>query len=54
MLVGQAALSFELWTGKRPDVGPVLRELRSRLSPRTAGRQLAARHVDRAASSSSG
>jgi len=28
MLVGQAALSFELWTGKRPDVGPVLRELR--------------------------
>ena len=28
MLVGQAALSFELWTGKRPDVGPVLREMR--------------------------
>jgi shikimate dehydrogenase len=28
MLVGQAALSFELWTGKRPDVSPVLRELR--------------------------
>ena len=29
MLVGQAALSFQLWTGKRPDLAPVLAELRS-------------------------
>ena len=29
MLVGQAALSFELWTGRVPDSATVLRELRS-------------------------
>lgn len=28
MLVGQAALSFELWTGRRPDRAAVLRRLR--------------------------
>ena len=28
MLVGQAALSFELWTGRRPDPLPVVDELR--------------------------
>jgi shikimate dehydrogenase len=28
MLVGQAALAFEIWTGKRPETGPVLAELR--------------------------
>lgn len=28
MLVGQAALSFRLWTGKNPDQGPVLAALR--------------------------
>jgi len=27
MLVGQAALSFELWTGQRPDAAAVLKEL---------------------------
>jgi shikimate dehydrogenase len=29
MLVNQAALSFELWTGRLPDPGAVLDELRS-------------------------
>lgn len=29
MLVGQAALSFELWTGEVPDAAAVLRQLRS-------------------------
>lgn len=29
MLVGQAALSFGLWTGHAPDTAPVLRELRA-------------------------
>ncbi len=29
MLVGQAALSFRLWTGESPDAAAVLRELRS-------------------------
>ena len=29
MLVHQAALSFELWTGERPDPGPVLDGLRA-------------------------
>lgn len=29
MLVAQAARSFELWTGRRPDCGPVLAELRA-------------------------
>jgi shikimate dehydrogenase len=31
MLVGQAAESFYLWTGFRPNVSPVIDELRSRL-----------------------
>jgi shikimate dehydrogenase len=31
MLVGQAAESFYLWTGYRPDVAPVIRKLRSSL-----------------------
>ena len=31
MLVGQAALSFELWTGRRPTAGEVLRDLRAQL-----------------------
>jgi shikimate dehydrogenase len=31
MLVGQAAESFYLWTDFRPDVLPVIDELRSRL-----------------------
>jgi len=29
MLVGQAALAFELWTGVSPDAAPVLQELRA-------------------------
>jgi len=29
MLVGQAALSFELWTGERPNPAPVVEELRA-------------------------
>jgi shikimate dehydrogenase len=29
MLVGQAAVSFRLWTGKKPDASEVLRQLRS-------------------------
>jgi shikimate dehydrogenase len=27
MLVGQAALAFEIWTGRQPDIGPVLETL---------------------------
>ena len=29
MLVGQAALAFEIWTGRRPEMAPVLRALRA-------------------------
>lgn len=32
MLVGQAALSFKLWTGKSPDLGAALELVRTRLS----------------------
>ncbi len=28
MLVGQAALAFEIWTGRRPEIGPVVKALR--------------------------
>ena len=28
MLIGQAALSFTIWTGKQPDVAPVMQLLR--------------------------
>lgn len=30
MLVGQAALAFEIWTGRRPDMAPVVSALRSK------------------------
>ncbi len=30
MLVGQAALAFEIWTGRRPEMTPVLQSLRAR------------------------
>jgi shikimate dehydrogenase len=32
MLVEQAAESFELWRGKRPETAAILAELRSRIS----------------------
>lgn len=36
MLVGQAALAFELWRGVRPEVAPVLAMIRSRLAEKGA------------------
>jgi shikimate dehydrogenase len=27
MLIGQAALAFEIWTGQRPDIGPIIQTL---------------------------